>query len=198
MTATVSMQNGQEFVDLYALLQVRSTCDTEMLDKAFRHFAQQYHPDHAETADIGKFQQILDAYRVLKDPEERKKYDAIYRTHRSTSRPEFSFFDDRVVGDETASADADAHEEILYILYKRRREHADDPGVMRHYIQRSVECSEESLEFHIWYLKAKGFIQVSEDSSLIITVEGVDHVISMSRDKEKIRLLSSEVSEPSE
>ena len=185
------MEDNEDFVDLYALLQVRSTCDNTMLDKAFRHFAQQYHPDHSETADIDKFQQVLDAYRLLKDPESRAAYDTEYNSHYKNEENDYPKFYDQLVDSTTANADAEAHEEVLFSLYKRRRERADDPGVMRYYIQQKLQCTDESFEFHIWYLKSKGFIELMEDSSLAITIAGVDHVIANSREKEAVRLLTA-------
>ena len=185
------MQDNEDFVDLYALLQVRATCDNTMLDKAFRHFARQYHPDHPETADIDKFQQVLDAYRLLKDPERRTTYDVKYNSHYKNEENDHPKFYDELVDSAPANADAEAHEEVLFSLYKRRRERADDPGVMRYYIQQKLQCSDESFEFHIWYLKSKGFIELMEDSSLAITIAGVDHVIANSREKEAVRLLTT-------
>ena len=185
------MEDNEDFVDLYALLQVRSTCDNAMLDKAFRHFAQQYHPDHSETADIDKFHQVLDAYRLLKNPESREAYDTEYNSYYKSEENYYPKFYDELVDSATANADAEAHEEVLFSLYKRRRERADDPGVMLYYIQQQLRCSDESFEFHIWYLKSKGFIELMEDSSLAITIAGVDHVIANSREKEAVRLLTA-------
>ena len=193
-----TMENGQDFVDLYALLQVRSTCDSAMLDKAYRYLAHRYHPDHPETADVEKFQEVVEAYRLLKDPEQRRKYDEIYAARKKSNSFEYPTFHDVAVDSRTAIDDAEAHEKILSALYKRRREHAEDPGVMAFYLQRGLECSEESFEFHMWYLKSKGYIEVTEDASLAITIEGVDHVISRSRDDEVIRLLSSQHDDTSE
>ena len=58
-----------------------------------------------------------------------------------------------------------------------------------------LDCSEESFEFHVWYLKAKGFIEITEDAALAITIDGVDHVISTSRSKEAAKLLTSQVND---
>ena len=90
------MEDNEDFVDLYALLQVRSTCDNAMLDKAFRHFAQQYHPDHSETADIDKFQQVLDAYRLLKNPESRAAYDTEYNSYYKSEENYYPKFYDAI------------------------------------------------------------------------------------------------------
>ncbi|MBV7266621.1 DnaJ domain-containing protein [Erythrobacter ani] len=188
------MENGQLFTDYYALLQVNSTCDAKMLEKAYRHFAQMYHPDHADTADVEKFQEIIEAYKVLRDPELRAEYDAAYKARRKDNFFEFVNTDDFRVEESSAIDDAEAHQKILYLLYKRRREHADDPGILGFYLQESLGCSDETFEFHSWYLKSKGFIERTEAGTLAITIEGVDHVISFTKANEAAKLLTSEAS----
>jgi hypothetical protein len=42
-------------------------------------------------------------------------------------------------------------------------------------------CPREHLEFHLWYLKAKGWIARLENGMLAITVEGVDRAHSEHR-----------------
>ena len=60
----------------------------------------------------------------------------------------------------------------------------------------SVPCSEELFDFHLWYLREKGFIQTTERGTLTITIEGVDHVIATSRTilKEKLMIAQSDES----
>lgn len=187
------MQSGQDFVDFYSLLQVRSTCDAAMLEKAYRHLAQQYHPDHSETADVEKFQSVIEAYKTLRDPDKRREYDAIYRQRRKDNFFEFAKNEEIQIDHTSAIEDAEAHQKILFTLYKRRREDAEEPGVMRYHLQSLLGCSDESFGFHLWYLKSKGFIQIMQDSSLAITIEGVDHVILTSRSTEAAKLLTSQV-----
>ncbi|MBY6217104.1 hypothetical protein [Qipengyuania aquimaris] len=67
---------------------------------------------------------------------------------------------------------------------------------MPYRIQSEIGCSDDSFEFHTWYLKSKGFIQITQQSELAITSEGVDHVISQSRaEKEKLLLEQSKPEE---
>ena len=185
----MATENESDFIDFYALLKVDPACDEKMLEKAYRHFAQLYHPDHPETADVELFQALNEAYRVLRNPEQRERYDQQYRLHRPGAfdpkpKPEDASIDQR-----GALKDAEAHEKMLAFLYKRRREHAEDPGVIRYFVQQHLECSDESFDFHVWYLKSKGFVDVTEHGTLAITVEGVDHVIGMSRNAEEERIL---------
>lgn len=174
------MENDEEFVDIYALLQVDPSCERSIIDKAYRHFAQLYHPDHTETADIDRFQEVTRAYKILKDPAKRSEYDKRYTLERG-EKPAGTPRDDIVIDGATAVQDAEMHEQILLALYKKRRENAREPGVMPYYVQSKLDCSDESFEFHTWYLKSKGYIEITQQSELAITIAGVDHVISNSR-----------------
>lgn len=181
----------QTFVDYYNLLQVNANCDAELLDKAYRYFAKMYHPDHRETADPEKFNEVVEAYRILRDPEKRAEYDRIYvvRKQEETFQiPRASEFD---IDEKDATLDAEMHDKIMLYLYKRRREHAYDPGVVGYYVQEMLGCSDDNFEFHVWYLKSKGFIDITEHGTLAITIAGVDQVIAMSRSSAaEMRLLT--------
>lgn len=183
------MEDEQKFVDYYSLLQANPTCDADMLEKAYRHFASMYHPDHSETADVTKFQEIIEAYAVLRDPDKRAKYDLEYRYQNKNGFRQFSRNEEIRIDERSAILDAEAHEKILFYLYKQRREHAEDPGIVGYYVQQMLDCSDDSYAFHVWYLSSKGFIYVTERGTLAITIEGVDHVISLSQKIEAEKLL---------
>jgi curved DNA-binding protein len=70
------------------------------------------------------------------------------------------------------------------------------PGVAAFFLQEMLNCSDEHFEFHQWYLKEKGFIAVTEQGTLAITIKGVDHVISMSRTTTGEKLLIAQSSNP--
>jgi curved DNA-binding protein len=59
----------------YQLLQVDPTANTTVIRYAYRYMAAMYHPDNAETADVEKFKNITEAWRVLSDPNRRNAYD---------------------------------------------------------------------------------------------------------------------------
>lgn len=183
------MNTDQPFVDYYRILQVRPNCDAKKLEAAYRRLAKAYHPDNVDTADVNKFNDVMEAYKILRNPEMRQEYDTLYRTHSNAEHLESPFIDNITVEEKNALTDAEAHEKILLTLYKKRRENAQNSGVLAFYIKESLNCTDEIFEFHSWYLKAKGFVERTEQNELAITVEGIDHVISVSRTSIEAQLL---------
>jgi curved DNA-binding protein len=159
-------------------LQVSPNCSAKALESAFHYLAKMYHPDHSTSPDVEKLTRVIEAHKVLKEASTRAEYDLLYAT-------ETGFVFDQVAqGPRTGGApvsDADAHNEMLMILYTKKRQDAGGTGVARFVVQQALACSDDVFEFHIWYLKEKGFIRTAEDGTLAITIEGVDRVISHSR-----------------
>jgi curved DNA-binding protein len=154
-----------------------------------------YHPDRTGTVDSTKFNEVTEAYKTLRDPNRRAEYDLLYfkndirESHCASSN-------DIEIEDKAALNDADDHARILLFLYKKRREDAQNAGVAGFYLQDLLNCSDEHFEFHKWYLKEKGFIVLTEQGTLAITIQGVDHVISMSRATKAEKLLIAQSSNP--
>lgn len=187
------MSEGQGFVDYYAILQVDPDCDAKTLETAYRHLAKMYHPDHTQTADIDKFNAVMGAYRALRNPEQRAEYDVLHVAHAKENWFKFPSNGDVGIDEKSIVEDADVHARILMFLYRKRRENARSAGVAAFYVQQMLDCSEEHIDFHLWYLKSKGLIEITEQGSLAITIEGIDHVIAMSRTAmtEKLRIAQS-------
>jgi curved DNA-binding protein len=188
------MAGAQPFVDYYDVLQVSPNCDTAVLESAYRYLAKMYHPDRTGTADTSKFNEVIQAYRALQNPDQRAKYDRFY-SKRSMEQPSTSTAPNEETEEAPALNDADDHAKILMALYKKRREDALNPGVLGFYLQEMLNCSAEHFEFHKWYLKEKGFIVVTEQGTLAITIQGVDHVISMSRSTKAEKLFIAQLSD---
>lgn len=167
------MYNATEFSDYYEILCVDQRADQGVIDSIYRHLVKRYHPDHAETADISRFKEIVEAYTTLKDPAKRSQYDEIWQRKRSGN------FDG---GPEKRASngvgmDVDLQEKVLLALYAKRRSHPRDAGIGEIHLLNSLGCEEASLEFVIWYLKEKGFIKKDENGTFSITTAGVDHII---------------------
>lgn len=193
------MSASEEFVDYYNILQVSHDCDARTLEVSYHFLAKMYHPDNTETANVDKFGAVVEAYRALRNPEDRAEYDRIYFGKMGNPQERFSFSDESSIDEETAVHDADIHAKVLFHLYTRRRERAADPGVAAWLLEERLGCSEDQFEFHVWYLKSKGLIIITEQGTLAITVAGVDHVISTSRTtlKEQLRIVHADAEQPS-
>ncbi len=62
--------------DYYEILGISKTADDKEIKSAFRNLAKKYHPDVNKEKDAeSKFKEIQEAYAVLSDPSNRKKYD---------------------------------------------------------------------------------------------------------------------------
>lgn len=63
--------------DYYAILQVSSDAQKEVIDAAYRKLAQMYHPDVNKSPDAEeKMKRINYAYEILSDPIKRAAYNA--------------------------------------------------------------------------------------------------------------------------
>ena len=64
--------------DFYKTLGVTKEATYDEIAKAYRKLARKYHPDLNHAADAAeKFKDISEAYDVLSNEEQRRKYDAI-------------------------------------------------------------------------------------------------------------------------
>jgi curved DNA-binding protein len=68
-----------KFRDYYEVLGVGRGADAEEIRRAYRQLARKHHPDvsKGDRSSEDKFKEINEAYEVLKDPEKRRKYDAL-------------------------------------------------------------------------------------------------------------------------
>ena len=180
------MAGDRPFIDYYDILQVHPRCDPKALETAYHELLKLHHPDHTGNADTIEFNRVVEAYKVLRSSERRAEYDRLHAEHRPEDWSEPT---DNEPDRMAALDDAEDHARILMYLYRKRRENAQDAGVVGYYIQQMLNCSDETFEFHKWYLKEKGFIVVTEHGTLAITIEGIDHVISLSRKEKAERLL---------
>ena len=65
--------------DYYKTLAVKPTAKWEQIRVSFHTLAKKYHPDaNPDPSATSKFQSLIEAYKILKDPEKRKKYDELY------------------------------------------------------------------------------------------------------------------------
>lgn len=159
----------ERFEDYYECLQVSPNADFETIQRVFRLLARRYHPDNS-SGSADRFNQVVEAYRVLSDPEKRAAYDATYsRSHLLKWR---SYVENSTA--DGVDADRRMQQAILTILYRARRHDALNPGVGAIYLENMLGSSEEQMRFHLWYMQGKDWLARTDDGKLAITVAGVD------------------------
>lgn len=178
--------NTDRYVDYYEDLQVSPNADQETIERVYRLLAKRYHPDNGVTGDSEKFRMITSAYRVLSNAEQRAAFDVKYQDERNQQLKALSSISS------SAGIENDQHirHAILSVLYMDRRENPSDSGVGSWRLEKLLEWPEKMLEFHIWYLKEKGWIQRVDTGGYAITASGVEIVEQNGFDSSKERLLT--------
>ncbi|MGZ3273113.1 MAG: J domain-containing protein [Caulobacteraceae bacterium] len=180
--------DARAFVNYYEILELNPSASAEAIDGAFRRLARLYHPDNQATGNRARFDAVVQAHDTLKDVAKRTQYHDDNNSHLppfwgTAAEPS----QDAQTGQEAEAADGDAffdglgidrdvsiQNNILILLYFRRRRSPREPGIGDAELERLSGCPPENLEFHIWYLRHKGWIAVGEDGLLAITIDGVD------------------------
>jgi curved DNA-binding protein CbpA len=176
---------ASQFIDYYETLEISPNANSETIERIFRYFAQRYHPDNPQTGDRSRFDIIVEAHNTLKDPARRAQYDINFQI-RSSARSKL--VDE--VNDTKIWQDIDLQNKLLSLLYVKCRQNVRDPGIDYLQLERLTRCPAEHLEFHLWYLREKGWIRRTESGTVAITVEGVDRANSEHERKAANKLLS--------
>jgi curved DNA-binding protein len=163
--------NNDRLPDYYEDMQISPNADSETIERVFRLLAKRCHPDNKDTGNADAFNRISLAYKVLGDDEKRAAYDARYEVLKA----------DKWKASETSSArslenDEHLRKRILSILYIERRNDASSSRFGLWRIEQLIGLPEKILEFHVWYLKEKGWIQRTDTGGYAITAAGVDAV----------------------
>ena len=65
---------------------------------------------------------------------------------------------------------------ILAALFRARSTNNDSPSMSNRELERLLVCPREHLEFGIWYLRGKRYIERADNGRVSITPEGVDAI----------------------
>lgn len=187
------------FVDFYETLEVRPNAKPAAIERRFRSLARRYHPDNQATGNRDKFDAIIEAHETLRDLARRARY---HEDHNTRLPPLVEPFEDDEAAAEPVSEDEDRDEalffdnlgidrdisiqnNLLMMLYLKRRRTPREPGIGNGELERLSGCPLDQLEFHIWYLKAKGWVVTGEDGLLAISIAGVDRAAAIYQEHEK-------------
>lgn len=145
--------SDNQVADYYEILEISPNANSETIDRVFRFLAQRYHPDHTETGDVEKFTQIVKAHETLRDPEARVAYDI---HHKKTSEYHWNLVEE--AGDmDSFENDEVIQSRVLSVMYTKRKRNRHNPGIGNLEIERLTGCPSEILDFHLWYLREKGW-----------------------------------------
>jgi curved DNA-binding protein CbpA len=173
------------FTDYYEVLELSPNANQETIERIFRHHARRYHPDNQATGDFTRFNKIIEAHNTLRDPVKRAQYDIEHQNRANLHRT----LAEEASDSKGIDRDADIQAKLLSILYIKCRRSIDDPGFGDFELERLLDLPREHLEFHLWYLKEKGWIRTLPNGLIAITVEGVDRVNVEQHPKSVIKLL---------
>jgi curved DNA-binding protein CbpA len=185
-----TFMSEREFVDFYEVLQVSPSAEPETIHRVYRMLAQRWHPDNRDTGDVARFRAVHAAYVVLSDPERRAQFDVHYEAQRQTRW--------RIASAAPRSSDNFELERIvrlsvLEILYMQRLTEANAPGIFLLDLEQLLGAAREHVEFTLWYLQQKQYVQRTENSRLAITAAGVDYLEAEYREHGSQRRLSGSI-----
>jgi hypothetical protein len=170
--------NRSSFIDYYDLMQISPNADEETIQHVFRYLAKKLHPDHPQ-GDSERFSLLVEAHKTLTNPERRAAYDLRYQRFWENK---WNLAADASDG-RAFVEDSEVREGLLSLYYVQRRTKMHDPGLGEMEVARLMRIPIHLVEFHIWYLKEKGWIQRLENGQLALTALGVDQV-----EKSRLRL----------
>jgi hypothetical protein len=161
---------GEAPADYYEILQLGRNADTDTIHRVYRMLAQRYHPDNTESGSAERFRQVLEAYRVLSDPEQRAAYDV---NHLDTQRVRWRIFDQNTVIDEFEGEKA-KRKGVLALLYRKRVTSPRDPNMTTQEMEDLLAVPREHLEFTFWFLRENNWVVRTDNNKFSITVQGVE------------------------
>jgi hypothetical protein len=156
--------------DYYDILQLSPKADPETIHRVYRLLAQRYHPDNQETGEQENFRLVLEAYKILSDPETRAAYDATIMRARQLR---WKIFDQASTA-QGREGEIRKRAGVLSILYAQRMNQPQQVGVTIHELEDLLGCPREHLEFTLWYLKETACVTRSDNGRYAITAKGVD------------------------
>jgi hypothetical protein len=188
-SAHQSSQSVNAGTDYYEILQLSQKADMETIHRVYRIMAARFHPDNPNGGDQERFLLLSEAYRVLSDPARRAQYDLLKSTDRPSPVP---LFQARAFVDEK-EGELNRRLGVLCLLYAQRRRSPDHPAIALIELEGLMSIPREYLEFTLWYLKQKKYVEMNEGADFSLTATGVDFVEDHTLAREiLLRLLSGD------
>lgn len=179
-------QKQETELDYYELLQVNRDAHATIIRYSYRFLAAMYHPDNAETGNAEKFRIISEAWRTLSDEGKRAAYDltlGIKDQHKAeqakTQSTPHQFGRDTLPQFPRTNLtwnEVELRIAVLQVLLEARRNRPQTGGSDGKMLMDCLNIdSVATVEFALWYLREKGFIETGE-RVFMITAKGVDYL----------------------
>lgn len=184
-------------IDLYELLQVDRDAHPTIIRYAYRFLAAMYHPDNSETGDAEKFRIITEAWRTLSDEGKRAAYDMSLGAKEQKAAAAAAASGQSAPGAHAGGGSSGFGKDsmpkipktglsfneielrlaILQILLAARKRKPQTGGATAKIIMDILAIDNvQEVEFAIWYLREKGYIEMG-DRMFMISVNGVDYIV---------------------
>jgi len=174
----------EKLVDHYELLQVSRQANRATIEHVFRLLAKQAHPSAPEGGDEARFRQIVAAFETLQDPKKRAAYDQTLVAPADANGEHAELLE----GASAAGEDCIARYKLLSLLYAKRRQDSNKPGIGMATLEEMVPYPREEVTFHLWYFREKGWTCREESGQYSITAFGIDYIEAMNQEAVSARL----------
>ena len=170
----------------YDLLQVTTNAHPTVIRYAYRFLAGIYHPDNTETGSPDIFRHISEAFKTLSDGGKRAAYDAhlgpmlkkeaeaagvVDQPGQAKSKPLGHFEKTSLSYNEIELRLA-----ILQLLLQARKKRVQTGGCSAKVLMDVLGVEMAEMEFALWYMREKGYIERQEAQFMITTI-GVDYIV---------------------
>ena len=159
--------------DYYDVLQISTNAEPETINRVYRMLAQRYHPDNQQTGNESRFRTLTEAYSVLSDPEKRARYDV---AHQQQQQDRWRLVTTGAQTENDFEMEQIVRLSVLEALYTKRRLEPASPGIPFREFEKLTGRPREYLEFTIWFLQKKKFVEYDDKSCLSLTVEGAEYL----------------------
>jgi curved DNA-binding protein CbpA len=160
-------------LDYYDVLQVSTAAEPDTIHRVYRLLAQRFHPDNKETGNPTRFREIAEAYAVLGDPEKRARYDV---AHEGQQKERWRLVATGAESEHDFELEQRVRLTVLEVLYTKRRTEPGADGLSMLDLEKLTGRAREQLEFTMWYLVQRKYVQRSDSSLFVVSADGVDHL----------------------
>ena len=178
LTGAGSAARSGEFIDYYEVMELSGSASLETIHRIYRILAQRLHPDNAETGSSEAFKTLVEAYRVLSDPEKRAAFDS---TRGVKQQAHWRVFD-QSSATPSVEQEQSKRRAVLKALYLKRLREPESPGMNLFEMETLLGTPREHLEFTMWFLKEQGWALRTDNGRYSITVKGVEQA-----EKQRVR-----------